>query len=442
MTGEPTLSVHDELPKLLSPSLHAIPEEVTDEGTLARFPHLELLTRRKKRDLLRLRHHVELGIQEYLNIRSFTKVTTPILAADTGGAAARPFETLSNEFPERPLQLRIAQELALKKLVAADMGAVYEIGPVFRNEGLDATHNPEFTTCEFYLPYAHLAWLMRMTEDLVCTLHSSCVQRILESLQSLEDPLSPLHSSLAPGSKFRKLPFLSTLMDQILRVAPEFRLPQTLSEDSVRDILPLFEKLRLPIPARPTTARLLDSLASHFIEPLCQEPTFIISHPAIMSPLAKSFVHPQTGHLVSARAELFIRGTEYINMYEEENDPFLQAKKFLYQSQAEGREDLTLDLGDLGTSDVMQAEAIKKLLTPGQRYYVRVLEMGLPPIGGWGCGIDRLVMLFGGAKRIQDVLPFGNLRNVIAMGTDIQHRLPVPEDLEQIDDVKAGESTG
>jgi lysyl-tRNA synthetase class 2 len=120
---------------MLSPSLHSIPTEVTDESTLARFPQLDLVIHPKKRDLLRLRHHIEMIIQAYLNDLDFTKVNTPLLAADTGGASARPFETLANEFSDTPLRLRIAQELGLKKLVAADMGAVYEIGPVFRNEG-------------------------------------------------------------------------------------------------------------------------------------------------------------------------------------------------------------------------------------------------------------------------------------------------------------------
>jgi lysyl-tRNA synthetase class 2 len=123
------------MPKLLSPSLHELPQTIEDEQTLARFPQLELTLQRKKRDLLRIRHAIEKTIQTFFDSRSFTKVTTPILAADIGGAVARPFETRANEFSSRMLYLRIAQELELKKLVAAGMGAVYEIGPVFRNEG-------------------------------------------------------------------------------------------------------------------------------------------------------------------------------------------------------------------------------------------------------------------------------------------------------------------
>lgn len=141
-TGRPHRAKHGtlslnviELPRSLSPSLHKLPDKVTDAGTMARFPQLDLVLNRKRRDLLRLRHVIELAIGNYLSTKDFTKVTTPILAADTGGAVARPFETQANEFSSTPLRLRIAQELALKKLVAADLGPVFEMGPNFRNEG-------------------------------------------------------------------------------------------------------------------------------------------------------------------------------------------------------------------------------------------------------------------------------------------------------------------
>lgn len=141
-TGRPhrakqgTLSLNvTELPQLLAPSLHTVPAKVTDAGTMARFPQLDLVLNRKRRDLLRLRQVIESTIDQYLSLQDFTRVTTPILAADTGGAVARPFETQANEFLATPLRLRIAPELALKKLVAADLGPVFEMGPSFRNEG-------------------------------------------------------------------------------------------------------------------------------------------------------------------------------------------------------------------------------------------------------------------------------------------------------------------
>jgi lysyl-tRNA synthetase class 2 len=297
--------------------------------------------------------------------------------------------------------------------------------------GLDATHNPEFTTCEFYQPYADLDRLMCMTEDLLCSIHSALANPMANHLISLQENHASLNAYFESRKPFQKLPFLPTLMDRINRVAPDFRLPPNLSsEDAITEISLLFDKLQIALPAQVTVARLLDSLASHFIEPLCEKPTFITHYPAIMSPLAKSFLDDETGHLISARAELFINGIEYINMYEEENDPFMQAKKFLLQSTSEqfvsdisGDIDLTCP-----QTDVSQHQEIVRRLTPGQRYFIRVLEMGLPPTGGWGCGIERLVMLFGGAKRIADVLPFGNLRNVVAMGTEIRQIRKIPID--------------
>lgn len=271
--------------------------------------------------------------------------------------------------------------------------------------GLDATHNPEFTTCEFYLPFAGLDTLMAMTEELFSAMQEACDKAVDERLSSLE-------KFGFQGIPFKRIPFLPTLLDQIRLSVPIFWFPRTLDEESAKDLLPLFSQLHLPIPANPTMARLLDVLSSHLLEPMCVEPTFITEYPAIMSPLSKSYLDQETGHTVAARAELFINGTEYCNMYEEENDPFLQARKFFHQSHGEAadRDAYGYPLG---------VEDIKKGLTPGQQYFVRVLEMGLPPTGGWGGGIERLVMLFGGAKRISDVLPFGNLRSVIAMGTAV-----------------------
>ncbi|KAE9987113.1 hypothetical protein EG327_004011 [Venturia inaequalis] len=382
-----------------------VPEKVTDAGTMARFPQLDLVLNRKRRDLLRLRHVIESTIDHYLSRQDFTRVTTPILAADTGGAVARPFETQANGFSATPLRLRIAPELALKKLVAADLGPVFEIGPNFRNEGLDATHNPEFSTCEFYLPFADLNTLMTMTEELFSSIQKACDQATHQRLFSL--------GNFAFRSiPFKRLAFLPTLLDQIRLSVSEFRFPRNLDEESAKELLPLFTQLEIPVPANPTAARLLDSLSSHFLEPMCVEPTFITDYPAIMSPLSKSYLDSETGHIVAARAELFIDGTEYCNMYEEENDPFLQARKFFHQTHGEAA-----DRNAYGYP--LDAEEIKKRLTPGQQYFVRVLEMGLPPTGGWGGGIDRLVMLFGGAKKISDVLPFGNLRSVMAMGTSV-----------------------
>ena len=161
-------------------------------------------------------------------------------------------------------------------------------------------------------------------------------------------------------------------------------------------LLLLFEECNIPLPSHPTLPRLLDRLSTHYLEPQCFEPTWIINHPECLSPLSKSFIHPDNQQRVSARAELFVRNTELVNCYEEENSPIEQRRKFESQLQYQKEE------SDAGIDES----------------YLQALEWGLPPTGGWGCGIDRLCMLFSGTHKIADVLPFGTLRNVVGLGRD------------------------
>jgi lysyl-tRNA synthetase class 2 len=184
-----------------------------------------------------------------------------------------------------------------------------------------------------------------------------------------------------------------------LNSALEQDLPNLASDTARSDLLQIFNQKSMPLPSKPTIPRLLDKLSSIYLEPQCQNFTFIINHPECMSPLSKSFIHPTAPNAqpVAARAELFVQGREIINCYEEENSPFEQRRKFMMQQYYAS--------GDAGT--VMDDEAMTI-----DEDYLRALEWGLPPTGGWGCGIDRLVMLFGGKERIGDVLSFGNLRAV------------------------------
>lgn len=324
------------------------------------------------------------------------RINTPILTAGASGATARPFSTVATELASTTLNLRIAPELWLKRLVLGGMGKVYEIGPAFRNEGVDNTHNPEFTMCEFYWPFQNLDQLMATTENMLHTL--------FEQLSSLNPamtshlPDSIVHRSEADRSPkpfftktFPRLPFVPTLEREM-----GLPLPDLDSPDATEQLQKLFTDKNLSRPANATIPSLLDALCAEYIEPLCGAPTFITEHPAALSPLAKSFRCPTTGHLVSARAELFIGRAEYANMYEEENSPFEQRKKF--EAQLRYRKD-----GNSG--DTMEVD----------ESYLEALEWGLPPTGGWGLGFDRLVMLFTGRKRIGDVLPFGTLRNVVGL---------------------------
>jgi lysyl-tRNA synthetase class 2 len=269
--------------------------------------------------------------------------------------------------------------------------------------GIDATHNPEFTTCEFYQAYATIDDLINSTKEILVVLNSAKAEL---------NPDTPKKSL-----EFDEISFLPALEKGLAGRGIKYRFPTEWSDESLRECLaethPLLKHLNHHTQTWP---QLLDSLASIALEPGLKKPTFVRDYPAIMSPLAKSYVDPTTGIEIAARAELFINGVEYANMYEEENDPFMQTKKFLLQKRYADQLD-----GIAAEEDVVPEgathEELFQMLPPAQQYYVRVLEMGLPPTGGWGCGIDRLVMFFGGVKRISDVLPFGTLKTLIASST-------------------------
>lgn len=376
-----------ELPTLLSPSLHQIPEALEDPEARARARHVDMLVNAEAIQTLQVRHHVEATMQQFFNERGFTKVTTPLLGAGAGGAAARPFETEATELAGEKLNLRIAPELWLKRLVVGGMDRVYEMGPAFRNEGVDATHNPEFNICEFYQAYATLETLTLRTEELIHSLKGQ-MQALREEgiFKDLPD-IDPILEK-----DFAMIEFIPALEEKL-----EVKLPALQSADAYDQVLELFKRHNIAVPSNPTLARLLDAFSAHYLEPNSfDQPIFITNHPACMSPLSKHFTCEKTGQIVAARAELFINGREYANMYEEENSPIEQRRKFEEQ--------------------LKQRETNKEAMELDESY-LKALEWGLPPTGGWGCGVDRLVMLFSGRERISDVLAFGSLRNVVGLGS-------------------------
>lgn len=261
--------------------------------------------------------------------------------------------------------------------------------PLLTKAGLDANHNPEFTTCEFYRAYANLADLIETTENLICGLGEIVRQSANEWETSLPEPdigFAP------PFAQFEFIPTIEASLNE--------RLPCLHSPFALEDLLAIFKNHEILVPAHPTLPRLLDKLSSKFVEPHCQAPTFITQHPECLAPLAKSYVSP-TGQLVAASAELFIKGHEIANMYEEETSPFEQRRKF--EEALQYREEQASLNGAPDRREINES-------------YIEALEWGLPPTGGWGCGIDRLVMLFTGANRIGDVLTFGTLKNVVNLG--------------------------
>ncbi|KAK5631644.1 hypothetical protein RRF57_007358 [Xylaria bambusicola] len=388
-TGELTLRTL-ELPTILSPALAPLPEKLIKEETKVLNRHVDLLVNRRTSDILRLRSQIIKSMRDFLHEHDFLEVQTPILAESAGGAIARPFLTATT-LSEKQLALRIAPELWLKRLVVGGNDKVFEIGPSFRNEGIDTTHNPEFTSCEFYSAYFNLKELIQMTQSLIIRLHHDVNQVIATRLTSLQKPQFSI-----PDGQWRQVEFIPALEDILGFNFPDLSKPSALGHltSLLAEDHPSLDISGMPL------NKLLDHLAVTYLEDASlSQPLFIINHPACMSPLSKSFICPKTGQLVSARAELFIDGREIANMYEEENDPFEQRRKF--QLQVETRAS-SLVAGEEGPGEVDES-------------YVQTLQHGLPPTGGWGCGVDRIVMLFSGAPRIGETLSFGNLKNVVSL---------------------------
>ncbi|KAH0542662.1 hypothetical protein FGG08_002985 [Glutinoglossum americanum] len=374
--------LEEKLPKLLSPSLHRLPEELRDRATRIHNRQADLLVNPRAAHVLRLRSYIIQYLRNFLLNDQFVEVNTPILADIAGGAIARPFKTSATEFPDRTITLRIAPELWLKRLILGGIDRVFEIGPSFRNEGLDATHNPEFTTCEFYKSFASLEDLIHMTE----TLFSGLAVHV----QQLKDAqFSSLPNwDVDFTTPFRRIDFIPAIENAIGQPLPDLGAPAAAS-----DVLRIFQTLNIEPPTSTTLPRLLDHLSSLYLEPLCVSPTFITHHPECLSPLAKSSSHVENNQAVSSRVELFIGGREIVNAYEEENSPFEQRRKF--EEQLTWRDEENRDTID--------------------ESYLEALEWGLPPTGGWGLGVDRLCMVFCGVQRINEVLSFGNLRNVVGL---------------------------
>ncbi|KAI0158261.1 hypothetical protein GGR57DRAFT_459726 [Xylariaceae sp. FL1272] len=388
--GELTLSA-TELPTLLSPAIAPLPEKLTNVETRILNRQVDFLVNQRASDTLRLRSQVVKSMRDFFHEQDFLEVQTPMLADSAGGAIARPFLTSATEFPEKSLSLRIAPELWLKRLVVGGNDKVFEIGQSFRNEGLDPTHNPEFTTCEFYSAYTNLPELISMTEDLIGRLVKDATRAIQSRLTSLDAP-----NVSSQDGRWKQVEFIPALEEILGFKFPDLSDPSALQK--LRDLL----ADENPLATNPELSlnKALDYLASaHLEKDSFGQPLFIIHHPACMAPLSKSFTCPKTGQLVSARAELFIEGREIANMYEEENDPFEQRRKFEEQVRSKNNASDDEDPSEIDES------------------YVQALEHGLPPTGGWGCGVDRLVMLLSGSSRISDTLPFGNLKNIVSLAS-------------------------
>ncbi|EXJ73315.1 uncharacterized protein A1O5_03075 [Cladophialophora psammophila CBS 110553] len=399
------------LPVILSPCLQRFPVEhrgsATTEFVESNYQprHVEMQTDPQIIETFKARSALIRAMRQFFESRSFIEVSTPILSTAAGGATAKAFETKATEFPHRKLSLRIAPELWLKRLIVGGMDKIFEIGPSFRNEGLDKTHNPEFTTCEFYAVRHDLRQLMDMTKQLITD--------IAMAIKALPDRYTNAPSYLLDSvqGSYEEIDFIPSLNSAL-----GINLTNLSSSSAHSQLLEIFLSHNLPLPGNPTTPRLVDKLSSLYLEPQSsQKPVWITNIPECLSPLAKSYIHPTAPNdqPVAARAELFIAGKEVVNCYEEENSPFEQRRKFLEQQKyanvnPSARPNSNYNGTKTDQADAEEDEEVMKV----DEDYLHALEWGLPPTGGWGCGIDRLVMLFTGKERIGDVLSFGNLRAV------------------------------
>ncbi|KAJ5646765.1 lysyl-tRNA synthetase [Penicillium lividum] len=364
---------------LLSPCLHAIPSEhygFQDKEQRYRQRYLDLIMNDRSRNIFRTRAKIVSYIRHYLDSRDFTEVETPMMNAIAGGATAKPFVTHHNEH-DMNLFMRIAPELYLKQLIVGGLERVYEMGRQFRNEGIDLTHNPEFTTCEFYMAYADMYDLMNMTEELVSGLVKDLTGGY-ETVFHSQDGKEYNVNWKAPWRRVEMMPALEEACGE--KFPPSDQLHTQETNEFLKKML---KKMNLDCSPPLTNARMLDKMVGEFIEDTCINPTFIFGHPQMMSPLAK---YDRTKPGICERFEAFCIGKEICNSYTELNDPFDQRLRFEEQARQKDQGDDEAQLVD--------------------ETFCTSLEYGLPPTGGWGLGIDRLVMFLTNNYSIKEVLTF------------------------------------
>ena len=378
-TGE--ISIRTSELTLLAKSIRPLPivkekdgikyDSFSDKEQRYRNRHLDLLLNKKVKNTFIQRTKIIRCIRTFLDEHKFLEVETPVLQPIYGGANARPFITHHNTLDQK-LYMRIADELYLKRLIIGGLDRVYEIGKDFRNEGMDRNHNPEFTMLEFYWAYADYEDCMKLVENLI--------RNVAKKIDALEVSFNNIDINLS--KPFKKKTF-SELLSNKLGVNVN-----DLSESKLKQIC---KEKEIQVKPDANIGQILDVLMGELVEPTLTEPTFVIDYPKVISPLAK--MHRSGDPKLVERFELFIGGDEFANSFSELNDPIDQRKRL--EEQASFKK-----LGD---------EEAQNL----DENFIQAMECGMPPTGGVGIGIDRLVMLLTESSSIKDVILFPALRSEV-----------------------------
>ena len=373
-TGE--ISIHAEKMTLLSKSLQILPEKfhgLTDTDTRYRQRYVDLIMNPESKETFIKRSKIIKEIRNFLDGRGFMEVETPMLVSNAGGAAARPFETHYNALNE-DVKLRISLELYLKRLIVGGLERVYEIGRVFRNEGVDTRHNPEFTLLELYQAYTDYEGMMELTESMFRYLAEKvCGSAVISYNGTVIDMAKPFEriSMIDAVKKYAGVDFAEVKTDEEAKALADEHHVEYEERHKKGDILNLF--------------------FDEFCEEKMIQPTFVTDHPIEISPLTKK--NPEDPNYVE-RFELYVYGREMCNAYSELNDPIDQRERFAAQEEAFAAGDEEANHTD--------------------EDFLNALEIGMPPTGGIGYGIDRLVMLLTDAQAIRDVLLFPTMKSLDA----------------------------
>lgn len=368
------ISIHATSVELLSKSLKPLPEKfhgLTDTDTRYRQRYVDLIMNENVKDTFIKRSKIITEIRKFLDNRGFMEVETPMLVSNAGGAAARPFNTHYNALDE-DVKLRISLELYLKRLIVGGLEKVYEIGRVFRNEGVDTRHNPEFTLMELYQAFTDYHGMMDLTEDMFRHLALTvCGTTTIPYAEAMIDL----------GKPFERI----TVLDAVKKYAGiDFN-----EIKSTEEAKALAKEKHIEFEERHTKGDILNLFFEEYVEEHLIQPTFVMDHPIEISPLTKK--KPENPDYVE-RFELFIYGREMANAYSELNDPIDQRQRFAAQEEAFAAGDEEANHTD--------------------EDFLNALEIGMPPTGGIGYGIDRLVMLLTNSPAIRDVLLFPTMKSL------------------------------